>query len=73
MSNTQLIQIFNANVAAWLSDQHSGEFELDGVDFELVYDGAYRVLCEGVVVAHTDSARDFREVGTWLLNNKDLA
>lgn len=70
MNNGKLIQQFDQQVALWLSDQASGEFVLDGVDFELIYDGQYRVLCEGVEVARNDNVRDFRKVGWFLLNNQ---
>jgi hypothetical protein len=73
MTNQQLISQFNDYVALWLDDEHNGKFELDGVEFELEYeDDKYRVLCEGVEVAYNDNARDFRQIGVWLLNNGDF-
>lgn len=69
----QLIPAFDAAVQAWLDDTGPAHFELGGVEFELVYDGHYRVLCEGVEVAYNDNARDFARVGHFLLNNDDNA
>lgn len=67
----QLIPDFDAAVQAWLDDTGPAHFCLAGVEFELVYDGHYRVLCEGVEVAWNDNPRDFAQVGHFLLNTDD--
>lgn len=69
MSYPKLAQQFDQHVALWLQDQAPSQFVLDGVDFELVFDGRYRVLCEGVEVAWNDNAKDFRTVGSFLLGD----
>lgn len=68
MTNQQLIDTFNQYVKDWLNDDAEDSFVLDGVEFELIWDGSLmRVLCEGVEVAATDCRRDFMKIGTYLL------
>lgn len=68
MTTDQLANKFNQQVELWLNDQVPNNFILDDVEFELVYDGNYRVLCEGVEVAWNDNDRDFKQVGTFLFS-----
>jgi hypothetical protein len=65
---SHLIPQFNQFVKDWINDVGPAEFNLDGMDFELIYnDGRYSVQAEGVEVAWNH--KDFAKVGEFLLNN----
>lgn len=65
-----LIPQFNQFVRDWLNDTGPATFSLEGMDFELIYNNSrYSVQAEGVEVAWNDNARDFAQVGSYLLSN----
>lgn len=67
---------FNVVVGQWLDDRVDGELTDEFAGFTLNYASCssmpdrYEVWSDGELVAHTDSKRDFRRVGSFIFQGE---